>query len=225
MSRNNKSCYSDKQEFDMNRGKRFIVAGLIFLFAAFLPAKHLFAGNAVLTWNKLTTDAQGNPITELTGYKIYYGASPRTGNNPPGGYNGESSPVTVPGNPAQPTYTFSDLTDGHIYYFSVAAYNSAGTGSFSGESAIPLCSNISVKIEGEEGYYSSIKSAYDSLESDGVLQILAIGFAPRLVLDNARNLKLKGGLACDYSSALGFTNISGLTVIRGSVTVDRILIK
>jgi len=207
----------------MNKGKRFIAAGIIILLASIFHAEPLWAGSAVLSWNKLATDVEGNALTELTGYKIYYGTSPRTGPIPPGGYNGESSPVTMAGNPDQPTYTFDNLTDGYIYYFSVSAYNSAGTAAFSNEDAIALCSNISVKVDDE--YYSTIQTAYDSLDSDGTLQILAIGFTPYILLDNARNIKLQGGLACDYSSTLGFTRISGLIVNSGSVIADRILIK
>jgi hypothetical protein len=210
-------------ERNMNRANSITFIGIIYLFAVLLTAAPLFAGTAALTWNKLTTDAVGNALTELTGYKIYYGTSPRTGTTPPGGYNGETSPVTVAGNPDQPAYTFDDLTDGHIYYFSVSAYNSAGTAVFSNEEAIALCANISVKVEDE--YFSSVQNAYDSFDGDGALQILAISFTSRLVLDEARNVALQGGLDCDYISALGFSRISGLTVASGSVIVDRIIIK
>jgi hypothetical protein len=205
------------------KNRLLITLSVIFM-AALINSQPLFAGSAALSWNKLTVDSNGGTLTEVTGYKIYYGTSPRTGSAPPGGYNGASSPVSLPGNPDSPAYTFTDLDDGFIYYFSVAAYNSAGTGAFSNEAAIALCSDINVQIEGED-YYSSIQDAYDVLDGDAAISILAIGFTPRLILDKDRNVKLTGGLDCDYSSVLGYSYLPGLVITKGSAVVDRIIIK
>jgi len=38
----------------------------------------LFAGSALLSWNAPSTNEDGTPLTDLAGYKIYYGTA--TGN-------------------------------------------------------------------------------------------------------------------------------------------------
>ncbi len=77
------------------------------------------AGTATVSWNAPTTDQGGGLLTGLAGYKIYYGTSPRSGACPTGGYPN----VLNVGNVT--TYTFSNLTDGYTYYFSVTAYDTS----------------------------------------------------------------------------------------------------
>lgn len=113
---------------------------LTFIFATFfvLSVNKAWAGSATLTWN-------ANSESDLNGYKIYYGTSPRTGSDPKVctlcGYtsvvNNVSKNLT--------TYTFSNLTDGATYYFSVSAFDTSNNeSSFSGEvvKAIPAASDI-----------------------------------------------------------------------------------
>ncbi len=71
------------------------------------------AGSATLTWNPPTTNTDGTSLTDLAGYKVYYGTSS-------GGY---TSVITV-GNVT--TYVIGNLAPG-TYYFAVTAYDSAGT--------------------------------------------------------------------------------------------------
>lgn len=68
--------------------------------------------SATLSWDAPTTNIDGSALTDLAGYKIYYGTSP-------GNY---SSAVDV-GNVN--TYTISGLSAG-ANYFAVSAYNTAG---------------------------------------------------------------------------------------------------
>lgn len=96
---------------------------IIFLFIILLANNIVFAGTANLSWN-------ANTETDLAGYKIYYGTSPRTGTCPPGGYPTantiNASNVT--------TYAINNLTDGQTYYFSITAYDTSGNEScFSSE--------------------------------------------------------------------------------------------
>ena len=89
---------------------------IIILFAAaifFSSAAIAFAGSATLNWN-------ANTEPDLAGYKVYYGTSPRSGNCPGGGY---ASNIDV-GNAT--SRVIGDLPEGHVYYFSLTAYNSAG---------------------------------------------------------------------------------------------------
>jgi hypothetical protein len=83
---------------------------LVFLF---LSVGSVFAGTTTLTWNAPTSNMDGTPLSDLSGYKIYYGTA--------SGVYG--SPLDV-GN--QTSYTFNSLGTG-TYYFAVSAYNASGS--------------------------------------------------------------------------------------------------
>ena len=85
------------------------------------------AGTVTLNWNPPTENVDGTALTNLAGYKIHYGTAS-------GAY---TQSVTV-GNPGLATYVVSSLAPGK-YYFSVTAYNSAGTES-------PLSSEVSASV-------------------------------------------------------------------------------
>jgi hypothetical protein len=72
------------------------------------------AGKAVLNWN-------ANTESDLAGYKIYYGLTPRTGNHPAGGYT--NGPIDV-GNVL--SYNTNPLEMDQKYYFSVVAVDTSG---------------------------------------------------------------------------------------------------
>ena len=86
------------------------------------------AGTATLAWNAPTTNADNTPLTNLAGYKVYYGtASTKYG-----------APVDVG---SARTFQVNTLAEGATYYFSVTAYNTAGLESgFAGEvsKSVPL---------------------------------------------------------------------------------------
>ena len=83
-----------------------VLAGIVWWY---YPTKN---GTATLTWN-------ANTESNLAGYKIYYGTSPRNNNCPPGGY----SDTIDAGNVTK--YVLNKLTDGKTYYFSITSYNTA----------------------------------------------------------------------------------------------------
>jgi Calx-beta domain/Fibronectin type III domain len=70
-------------------------------------------GQATLSWTAPTLDTDGTPLTNLAGYKIYYGTSQTQMTN-----------VIQVSNPATLEYEISNLAKG-TWYFSVAAYNTA----------------------------------------------------------------------------------------------------
>lgn len=80
------------------------------------------AGSATLAWDAPTTNIDGTPLTDLTGYKIYFGTS-----------SGNYTSVIDVGNIT--TYTVSNLSSG-TYYFAVRSYDASGIESdFSNEAS------------------------------------------------------------------------------------------
>jgi hypothetical protein len=72
-------------------------------------------GSATLTWLPPTTNVDGTPLTNLAGFKVYWGTAP--GNYP--------SSATIM-NPGLTRYVVENLTP-NTYYFAVKAVNTAGT--------------------------------------------------------------------------------------------------
>jgi hypothetical protein len=71
-------------------------------------------GTATLSWEAPTTNTDGAPITDLAGYRIYYGTDA----------NNLTANVQV-GSVGLLTYVIDDLGAG-TWYFAVKAYTSAG---------------------------------------------------------------------------------------------------
>lgn len=87
--------------------------------AASLPAFTIVvastSGSAVLTWTVPTQNTDGSALSDLTGYKIYYGTSP----------SNLSGSVSISGG-ATTTATINGLTTGATYYFAIASISSSG---------------------------------------------------------------------------------------------------
>lgn len=73
-------------------------------------------GLATLNWAAPTTNSNGSSLTNLAGYNVYYGTSPRSQS---GGYPNKINAGDVT------SYTVQGLAPG-TYYFAVTAYNAAG---------------------------------------------------------------------------------------------------
>lgn len=87
----------------------------------FTGASAAFATSVTLSWDPPTTNVDGTPLTDLSGYKIYYGTS-----------SGNYSQSSDAGNST--SYQVNNLSGGATYYFVVTAYNSTGIeSSFSNE--------------------------------------------------------------------------------------------
>jgi fibronectin type 3 domain-containing protein len=81
------------------------------------------AGFVSLTWDAPATYTDGTALTDLAGYKVYYGTS-----------SGHYTQSVIVGNATNST--INNLASGHTYYFAVTAYDSAGLESgFSNEVA------------------------------------------------------------------------------------------
>ena len=68
-------------------------------------------GSATVSWTAPTQNIDGSPITDLTGYNIYYGKSPTA-----------LTSVIAVNNPASGSHTIGNLAAG-TWYFGVRAYN------------------------------------------------------------------------------------------------------
>ena len=89
-----------------------VLIAVILLIPLLFHVQPTFAGSATLTWDPPTTNADGTPLTDLSGYKLYYGTASRS----------YAQNVSV-GNVT--SYTLNNLTDGVTYYFAVTAYDTA----------------------------------------------------------------------------------------------------
>ena len=72
------------------------------------------SGSATLSWTPPTTNTNGSPLTNLAGYRVYWG--PAAGSYP--------NSVTL-SNPGLTSYVVGNLAPG-TYYFVVSARNSSG---------------------------------------------------------------------------------------------------
>ena len=73
------------------------------------------SGSASLSWTPPTTNTNGTQLSNLAGYRIYYGTSPTN-----------LSRTVQLSNAGLTRYVISDLSPA-TYYFSIRAYNSSGT--------------------------------------------------------------------------------------------------
>ena len=126
----------------MTKNKRIIV--YIWLVVLLSPLRYALAGSATVTWN-------ANTESDLASYKIYYGTSARIGTDPKTcqlcGYTLTQSVAKT-----STSYTFSNLTDGATYYFSVTAIDTSNNESaFSAQvsKAIPVLGNRSADLNAD----------------------------------------------------------------------------
>lgn len=126
----------------MNKKIKIISLTTIIVLSCIINGQVL-AGSATLNWNP-------NTESDLAGYNVYYGTSPRTGTNPKTcamcGYTTKVNAGKVT------TYTFSNLTNDATYYFSISAYDTSGNESaFSGEVSKLICSSGDLDCSGSVG--------------------------------------------------------------------------
>jgi hypothetical protein len=73
------------------------------------------AGTATLRWTAVTQNSDGTVLTDLAGYKVFYGVSADALNT-----------IVVLSDPNVTTYEVANLAPG-TWYFAVAAYTASGT--------------------------------------------------------------------------------------------------
>ncbi len=89
------------------------------------------------------------------------------------------------------------------------------------------CPGQSVRIEGTDQYYDTVKSAYDAANTDQTIQIQADILAENLTLADDKSITLTGGYNCGFTTQSGYTTILGAVTIggSGSVGADRVIIR
>ena len=116
--------------------KSLSILGSVLAVCLFITAVNVGAAQVTLSWDPPTTNVDGSPLTDLTGYKVYYGTASR--NYPQ---------VTDVKNVT--SYSVSNLSDGTTYYFAVSAYDMGGNeSSYSNEvsKAIPAVQQYTLTI-------------------------------------------------------------------------------
>ena len=91
---------------------------LAFLLISLSP--YAFAGQIKMAWDPPTTNSDGSPLTNLAGYRIYYGAAPGVFEQP---INVPLADVVMDNGVA--TYTLPDLVGGQTYYIAITAYDAS----------------------------------------------------------------------------------------------------
>lgn len=110
----------------------WILAGIV---AGLLISVSVHAASVTLAWDAPGTYADGSPLTDLSGYRLYHGIASGTYTE-----RIEVSGVT--------SATFSNLQSGCSNFFAVTAVNSAGVESgFSGEVAVYVSSTNTVAAQ------------------------------------------------------------------------------
>jgi len=93
--------------------KTLAVLAVVLLTVSFAPAQ-VQAGNVQLTWDPPTTNADGTPLTDLAGFKVYSGRTTRT----------YGTGIVVAGATIK-TFTLTSVPLG-VNYFAVTAYDTSG---------------------------------------------------------------------------------------------------
>lgn len=106
---------------------------LFLLFTSFV-----LAATAKLTWT-------ANTESDLAGYKVYWGTSPRTGNSAPGGYPNSQDVINAT------TFTANNISDTGTTYFSLTAKDTS---------------------ENESGFSTEVKKTPGDINKDGKVNML-----------------------------------------------------
>jgi hypothetical protein len=120
-----------------------------------------YAGETTLTWEPPTENEDGTPLTDLAGFKIFWGTT--TGDYP--------NSADIP-DPTATTYTVQNLTPGE-WRFVATAYNEAGTESQYSNEAVKNIVDTTPLPPG--GVAAAGDSAYIIVQSDDTLVLLDIG--------------------------------------------------
>jgi hypothetical protein len=101
-----------------------MILGLMLAVAATFQAR---AASVTLDWDAVTTNADGSPITDLSGYRVFYATYSLLGMTTAQAFSASSVIKAVPSTPSATTTTLTaaGLSDGTTYYFRVTAFDTS----------------------------------------------------------------------------------------------------
>jgi len=102
----------------IRKGSTILTGLLVGMIIILVGSVSVFAGEVTLTWTPPTTNADGTPLTDLGGYKVYYGTA--------SGKYTKSIDVGDGGGSSVKTYRVTHLAEGLTYFFAVTAYDTYG---------------------------------------------------------------------------------------------------
>lgn len=138
------------------------------LIALLLLASNVaFAGSAMLSWTAPTQNEDATPLTDLAGYKIYYGKA-----------SGNYTDQVRIDNPGVTTYVVDNLTP-DTYYFVATAYNEAGTESaYSSEAVKDIVGGSTIPNPPTGLTVSANLTAFSVIKVKNAFVLLAVGTVP-----------------------------------------------
>jgi hypothetical protein len=74
-------------------------------------------------------------------------------------------------------------------------------------------------------YFPTLQKAYDKAVTPDSIEVWGIDLGAGLVCGAGTNVTIRGGYDQPYHNQTGMTTLHGLTIGRGAVTVDRIVVK
>lgn len=121
---------------------------------------------ALLNWTPPTENTDGTPLTDLAGFRIYYGDSP----------DDLMQNMTAIDNPAIVEHLVEQLTDGQTWYFTVTAFNAGGLESDYSNIASKDC--IASPSPPTDLVADTDARAYTLLQSTNRLALVEVGSVP-----------------------------------------------
>ena len=116
----NQNDISGQENGKKNYLKKAIISLVLILILVAIATFFDFLGKISKPSGVATLSWKANTELDLSGYRIYYGLSPRNNDCPPGGY---ANKVDV-GNTT--SYSITNLNNGTTYYFSLTSYDASG---------------------------------------------------------------------------------------------------
>lgn len=144
----------------MRKIKVFFIFAAV-LFFQLVVAQTSFAAGAMLSWDPPTTNMDGTVVTDLAGYRMYWGTSPGVYTNMVTAPACNNCPVPIAGATERACVV---LFSGTTYYFAVTAFDTEGNESdFSNEvtKAIPAVSSLAGNIDTTSPGSASRVDGYD----------------------------------------------------------------
>lgn len=149
----------------------------LLLLTLLLPGA-LFAAEVTLSWKAPTHNTDGTQLTDLAGYKVYYGLA-----------TGDYTTMIDVADPGLTSFSVTNLEGGVTYFFVMTAYNEAGTESdFTSEVAEATEPEPTTPMPPESLTVTEQNlTAYAILESENTVTMLPVGeVAPETACDGTQ---------------------------------------